>query len=188
MTPHHVNVTAASLPSQPMPHGGRFRWPVIVVGLLVVHVCLMGWAVALATGDRSAIVIPDYYQKSLRWDSDKAERAASQALGWRIVLTPAGQADTVGQVPVLVRLSDATGTPVVADSVELTYCHQAHADRPKIARLVEESARRADGRYVQDLQLGQPGFYSFSAVAKRGKDKYIIQWTQHISAHAEVMP
>jgi nitrogen fixation protein FixH len=165
-----------------------FRWPAIVLGLLAAHVLLMAWAVMKATGDRSAIVIPDYYVKSLHWDQDKAELARSAALGWTVKLTPAGTADSVGLVPVLITLNDKSGAPLSADSLELTYCHQAHADRVLTARLQPESATTPNGRYLQALSLPQPGFYSFSVVAIRGTDRFTVQWTQHISPHAEEMP
>lgn len=51
------------------------RWPMLVVALLCTHVGLMMWAV---TKCRSADnrVIPNYYEKALRYDAYKAEQAA----------------------------------------------------------------------------------------------------------------
>lgn len=47
-------------------------WMFVVPLLLVAHVSLMSWAVMKATRDRNGAVVPDYYNKSLRWDVDRA--------------------------------------------------------------------------------------------------------------------
>lgn len=48
------------------------RWPLIVIGLLLGHVCLMAVAVTVAVRDRSNPVVPDYYQKAADWDRTHA--------------------------------------------------------------------------------------------------------------------
>lgn len=53
---------------------GSLRWPMLVVLLLVSHVTLMAWAVTRITQDRNGGVIPNYYQKSLKWDEDRRAR------------------------------------------------------------------------------------------------------------------
>jgi hypothetical protein len=58
-----------------------FRWPVIVVLLLMCHVGAMVFAAVLATKHGGAAVIPNYYEKSLHWDEEKAARAAGGAGG-----------------------------------------------------------------------------------------------------------
>ena len=52
------------------------RWPAFVVALLATHVTLMMWAV---TKCKSADmrVIPDYYDKAVRYDEFKAQQAAA---------------------------------------------------------------------------------------------------------------
>ncbi len=55
-----------------------FRWPAIVAGLLMLHVGLMIWAATIAVRRGTAPVIPNYYERSLRWDEEKAARAQAR--------------------------------------------------------------------------------------------------------------
>ena len=55
------------------------RWPMIIVALLCVHTGAMVYAVVLCSRGNAA-VIPDYYDKAVRYDEFKAARQrASQA-------------------------------------------------------------------------------------------------------------
>ncbi len=57
-----------------------FRWPMIVIGLLLGHICIMVVAVTIATRVRPDSIVPDYYQKSVNWDRNHPNtRAASNA-------------------------------------------------------------------------------------------------------------
>lgn len=53
----------------------RPRWPVIVVGMLLVHVLAMATAVVIAVKSPYQVV-PNYYERAVNWDK---ERAASPA-------------------------------------------------------------------------------------------------------------
>ena len=53
------------------------RWPMLVVGLLVTHVGLMSWAVVICTSDMNSAVIPNYYEKAVRFDQTKAARLSA---------------------------------------------------------------------------------------------------------------
>lgn len=56
------------------------RWPLIVAGLLVCHVGAMVWAATIATRRGGAAVIPNYYEKSLHWDEERATAAKLNAV------------------------------------------------------------------------------------------------------------
>lgn len=54
----------------------RSRWPAIVVGMLAVHVLAMAGAVVIAV--RSPYqVVPNYYERAVNWDKDRAAAAAA---------------------------------------------------------------------------------------------------------------
>ena len=57
------------------------RWPLIVVGILLTHVAGMSWAVVKFVNDKNSAVIPNYYEKAVRWDEIKAARARDAAAG-----------------------------------------------------------------------------------------------------------
>jgi nitrogen fixation protein FixH len=62
------------------PGKGYFRWPMIVVGLLAVHVGLMLWVATIAVKSGAGQVIPNAYEKSLKWDQEKAARLTTNRL------------------------------------------------------------------------------------------------------------
>jgi hypothetical protein len=69
-----------------MTHPRRhLKWPLIVVGLLVVHMSAMVVAVVIATHHNSGgAVIPDYYQKAVNWDRTQSQlRNAAEPRGAR---------------------------------------------------------------------------------------------------------
>ena len=55
------------------------RWPIFVVALLLTHVSLMVWAVAVFVQDPNSTVIPNYYEKAVHYDDLKAARAKDAA-------------------------------------------------------------------------------------------------------------
>lgn len=50
------------------------RWPLLIVALLATHVGLMSWAVVICSRGSNP-VIPNYYEKALRFDQTKAAKA-----------------------------------------------------------------------------------------------------------------
>lgn len=71
-----------------MMHGfiksGRI-WIFAVVGLLLLNVGVCAVTVVAATGNPvAAAVEPDYYQKAVDWDEDKARWPSPERLGWTI--------------------------------------------------------------------------------------------------------
>lgn len=74
------------------------RWPLIIVGLLTAHVTLMMWAVAKCKSAGDLGVIPNYYEKAVRYDEYKAEQArlaAAAAAAATQSLSPATQPTAV---------------------------------------------------------------------------------------------
>lgn len=55
--------------NRPRPSGRK--WPLLVVGLLSLNVCVCALTVAAATRS-PAVVEPDYYKKALDWDAHRA--------------------------------------------------------------------------------------------------------------------
>jgi hypothetical protein len=55
------------------------RWPFFVVALLSTHVGLMSWAVVKCVRDPNSAIIPNYYEKAVRYDEFKAARAREAA-------------------------------------------------------------------------------------------------------------
>lgn len=154
------------------------RWPLIVVGLLGVHVTLMCWAAFVATRDPNAAIIPDYYAKSLKWDVTKEEQRASTALGWKVSLSATGPADAFGNVPATLVLTDAGGSPIgeVNSAAELTLFHEAHAGQ----RTVHTIRATERGTFLASLPIGRKGFYLFAVRMSVNGKLFTHEWHQFI--------
>ncbi len=59
----------APAPAKKTPSGRH--WPFIIVGLLLLNVVVVATTVTVAVM-HPAGVVPDYYEKSLRWDEERA--------------------------------------------------------------------------------------------------------------------
>lgn len=163
---------------------GKRRWylmPVVVLGLLGAHMAFIFTAITLGTGDPSFAVVPDYYQKAVDYDEYKALLAESAALGWSVRLSPAEQADAIGQRDLIVRLRDGAGEPVQGLRVLIDGFHQARASQPVSFECVEV----LPGQYVGKAAMAREGFWQF-AIDASGKDqRFVAELKQFVSA-AEV--
>lgn len=94
-------------------------WPGLIVSLLLVNIGICTMTVIAAS--RSNFVLePDYYQKALDWDEEKAARARLADLGWQVT----GRAGLAGDLTVSV--TDAQGKP--ADTAVISAMAFPHAD------------------------------------------------------------
>ena len=107
-------------------------WGSFVVGLLTLQVTGGVIAIVLAGSDQSVAVVPDYYQKALKWDEEVAIRAASDRLGW---VAQMNQTDgEQGLAGLEVRLRNESGQLVKFDTGTLEiYRHVRAGDVRRVA-------------------------------------------------------
>lgn len=99
-----------------------FRWGTFVVGFLILQLTLGFSAVVLSKSDPTVAVVPDYYQKSLDWDSRKALLAQSEGLNWHALLT-------CEEGTLVLRAVDDREDPIeIADVTISIYQHTRAAD------------------------------------------------------------
>jgi nitrogen fixation protein FixH len=153
------------------------RWPWIIVALLAGHATLMMVAVSLAKNDRSFVVIPDYYNRSLQWDHDQAQRRASQQLGWQIKIESAETIDPTGQRDVAFTLLDREGKPIHGASIQLDYFHGAHAAERSHLTLTESTT---PGRYEATLPMRYSGFWQFDLSVDAQQHHFVQSTTQEV--------
>ena len=132
-------------------------WGSLVVGLLGIQVVVGVGAVIVATGDPSVSVVPDYYDKALRWDDEKRSRADSEALGWRADISVPGGADRNGDRTVVVRLRDGEGTAIDGAAVILSLYHHARASELQELKL----RGHGDGHYSGTARMPLGGLWQF---------------------------
>ena len=152
--------------------------PAVVLGLLGGHMIFIFTAIALGTGDPSFAVVPDYYQKAVDYDEQKALLAQSAALGWSAQVMPGNEVDAIGQRELILQLRDASGQPVRDALVRIEGFHQARASQPIEMTCVEV----LPGQYVGKAPLAREGFWQFTVDAAVDDDCFVAEITQFLSA------
>lgn len=120
----------APIENAPRPsRGARLRWPMIVVGLLTAHVSAMALAVHVAKGAPDSgngnRVLPDYYERAVRWDEERRAAEATDDLGWTVLPSVSTFVAEDGSRELTVSVTDDAGMPV--DGLELSAAVWHHA-------------------------------------------------------------
>jgi nitrogen fixation protein FixH len=157
-------------------------WGSLVVGFLTLQVAIGVVAIVLATGDESVAIVPDYYEKALKWDEQmEAERASAQ-LGWSHQLLVPSLADQRGRRTVMVRLFDAEGNPLSAAEGNLRVYHHARATDVQELRL--ESL--GGGNYRAAAAMGQPGLWQVELEMRGpGGERFLVSDTVTIGPEGD---
>ena len=123
-----------------------FRWGGFVVAFLALQLILGFSALVLSKSDPSVAVIPDYYQKSLDWDTMKALQAESDRLGWQVEVT------ATQDHQLEISLSDEKGVPIKIAGANLSlYRH---------ARAADVKSRTLAPHEIRDGHLSVAGVFS----------------------------
>jgi len=170
-----MNVENPALPVTRKPR--HWKWPLIVIGLLLGHVAIMVTAVVLATSDKSFAVLPDYYQKAVNWDRSQADLRASEKLGWQVILVPSPNVGPTGRRTLTLTLTDSAGQPIANADVEVNAYHQA---RPN--ELIQASFRTdTAGQASQVVTMRREGFYQIAITARAGTQRFVTAITPFVS-------
>jgi nitrogen fixation protein FixH len=168
----------AENPALPAPRKPRhWKWPLIVVGLLLGHISIMITAVVLATSDKSFAVLPDYYQKAVNWDRSQADLRASEKLGWQVMLVPSPDVDPTGRRTLTLTLADSDGRPIGNADVEVSAYHQARPNEVIQATFHTD----ASGQASQVVTMRREGFYQIGITALAGTQRYVTAITPFVS-------
>jgi nitrogen fixation protein FixH len=144
------------------------RWPVAIVGIIVLHVAAMVTVILIATRDRSFAVEPNHYQKALAWDAFSARARASEALGWKIVSRTDAALDRAGMRGLQLSITDRNDKPLTGARVAvLAFPHARGEERIRVD-LVEGEA----GHYQAHAAMARTGLWELRVVAERGGDSF----------------
>ena len=131
----------------------RLRWPVLVIGALVIHVVVSLATVVVATSNPSYAVEEDYYQKALAWDSRRAQDRHNLELGWQLDFEVAPPPAAGSDPQLVIRLADRSGRPLDGARVAVAAFHNARADQ--IVRV--EPTAAGNGVYACSLAMRRSG-------------------------------
>lgn len=154
----------------------RLRWPVLIIGALVIHVVVSLVTVVVATSNPSYAVEEDYYQKALAWDSRRAQDRHNLELGWQLDFEVAPPS-AAGEDPQLaVRLADRSGQPLDGAEVAVAAFHNARAGQIVRADL----ATTGGGAYACPLAMRRSGRWELRFTVDRGGEHFTHTVTRHI--------
>jgi len=172
----------ATLETNSAPRGGR-RWPMIIIGMLAVHVAIMVACAMIATHDSSFAVVDDYYERAVNWDKSQAALRASQQLGWKLQIEPRQQIDPLGNRQIAFILTDASGNPIPNAQLSVQYFHDAHANQAQRVTLVADPGDSR--RFTRTLPMRYAGIWEFHLIATANGQTFIADRTQKILNAAE---
>jgi nitrogen fixation protein FixH len=154
------------------------RWIFIVIGLLAAHVTGMlcaVWAISGRPGESA--VIPDFYSKSLQWDTYRARQNASDQLGWKVDFQQLDPASPAAHKQVQINLNGSDGKPIENASL-VAHCFQlSHGDQAATI----DAKDLGSGRFLVTLPQSYSGFWQFELTATAGGKTFINSSTQYIN-------
>ena len=127
-----------------MTRAARF-WPIAIVVLLAANVAGTVVMIRASGGEDANAVEPDYYRKSMAWDSIATARQQAAALGWTL-RAQLGPLDAQGVAALDVTLLDRDGAPIDDALLGVEAIHNAHARHPVSATLAATAAGRSPER------------------------------------------
>lgn len=130
-------------------------WGSIVVGFLALQVLIGVAAIFLATGDPSVAVVPDYYEKAIKWDEYVALQTQSDRLGWQVGTEIAPTGKSLQSQYVMLYLRDAQGRPLSDLSGRVRVYHHARASQTEEVSIQPMSA----GVYSAEVQMPRDGLW-----------------------------
>jgi len=150
-----------------------YRWPIFLGGILAMSIVANGILVYVATRPDTPAPIPGFYEKSLEWEADEAQLAASRRLGWTVTFeVPTDEVFAMAERrPVDITVSGRDDAPVTGLTGRLV------AVRPADTRLNGESELfelpQAPGHYRTLARLPIDGLWELSLDAHSGETPFL---------------
>lgn len=154
----------------------EIRWPLFIIGLLVLQVGLGIFFFMKATSDPSFAVEENYYQKAVNWEGKQAQDRTNAELGW--TLTPiVGPTDEGLSTRLLTaELTDRDNSPLAGATVGVETFHNSRAGEILRANLTETIL----GHYEAHLPMQRPGLWEIRFTVAKGSDAFTHTARVHV--------
>jgi nitrogen fixation protein FixH len=155
-------------------------WPGVVIALLTMSVIAIAITAMFALSDPSFAVVPDYYNKALKWDEDLARQHQSDSLGWTNTIEYGELDSDSGMRQLIVTLADAAGNPITNANLSATVFHPSRSN--DIQTVSFEAAE--PGRYIGAFQPTRIGFWEIKLRATHSEGVFIdhqLRWLMSLS-------
>lgn len=157
-------------------------WPGMVVALLGMSVLAVAITATFALSDPSFAVVPDYYNKALRWDEDAALQHKSDALGWSDTVEFGARDDSTTMRQLIVTITDTAGDPIESANLSATVFHPSRSNDIQNVAFEETEP----GRYVGVFEPTRIGFWEIKLRATRGEEVFLDhqqRWLMSLSGN-----
>ncbi len=144
-------------------------WPVFATLILVAGLIAGGIMLFVSWNHPSLQVDTAYYDQAVHYDEYKAQRKASDELGWQADLQ-VERVVSIGikEVQVTITLLDRDGLPVEGADVAVAAFHLAHAGDIYRQFLPEVDP----GKYETRMRLRRIGIWEFQLLAKKDQELF----------------
>lgn len=142
-------------------------WAYAPAGLLLFLMSIVSTMVVISTNDPGFAVEPNYYEKAVSWDEQRAQLVHNDALGWTTQWELADAGDPhKARARLQLRLVDRTGTPIMGAIVSIQGFHNARASQIQHLGVRETGG----GRYEALVEVRHAGLWEFRLhVAHQGQ-------------------
>jgi len=149
------------------------HWPLGLVCMFLVSASFVLVTAVFGAGKGSKAIEPDYYARSLEWDSDKERLKAADRLGWDVQISASPTLDPLGSRLVSVMIVDADQRPIEGSLVELICFSQANAHQP-ISQVLPEAGA---GQYQARIEsMHTAGLWEFRiSIRNSGEQALLIK-------------
>jgi len=147
------------------------HWPLGLICLFLVSATFVITTAVLGAGKGSQAVEPDYYARSIDWDSEKDRLKAADRLGWDVRVSASPIVDPVGTRHVAVMILDTNGNPVEGSMVELICFSQSNAHQPFTKVLPNSGA----GQYQSRIEgMHENGLWEFRISIRHAGEQALL--------------
>lgn len=149
------------------------HWPLGLITLFIISGSFVVMTAVIGAGKGSRAVEPDYYARSINWDSEKERLQAADRLGWDIGVSVSPVLDPTGTRLVSIMLLDEQKNAIEGAMVEMTGFSQSNADQPITQGMTGAGA----GQYQTRVDaMHQSGLWEFRvSIRHAGHDALVIK-------------
>ncbi|RLE25488.1 MAG: hypothetical protein DRJ65_07630 [Acidobacteria bacterium] len=152
------------------------RWPLFIIGLLVLQVGLGGFFFFKATSDPSFAVEEDYYQKAVNWEAKQAQDQKNTELGWTLLQAVGTINDDQTTRTLTAVLHHADGSVIPGAVVQVETFHNVRAGEILRAELEETTP----GQYEVQLPMLRPGLWEIRFTVNLGSETFTHTARVHV--------
>ncbi len=155
----------------------EIRWPLFIIGLLVLQVGLGIFFFFKATSDPSFAVEEDYYQKAVNWEAKQAQDRNNTELGWTLNPSVGMINDDQATRILTAELIGRDSNPITGATIRVETFHNVRSGEILRADLDET----VPGHYEIQLPMLRAGLWEIRFTAELGSERFTHTARAHVA-------